>query len=81
MNSIEEIELLQEAIFECNFGRLDSKILLLLDHLQQHPKVKENGMMIQSCLKELLGAYQNKDYLLLADILEFTLKPLVGSEM
>lgn len=76
----EMIEELQEVIFQHKIEIVDAKVLLFLDALHRHPIVKENGIPIRKALTQMLEAYQSKDYLLLADILEFALKGLLAEK-
>ncbi|WP_018702252.1 hypothetical protein [Anaeromusa acidaminophila] len=77
---LEAIDELQNAIFKFEASILETKVIAMLDLLSKHSLVLENEVSVQRVLQELLKAYQTKDYLLLADVLEFKLKPLLAEK-
>lgn len=77
------IEQTQDAIFEFNTILVSEKINLLINLLPDILE-KANNQLLND-LNRILGyiniALQNKDYLLLADILEYELKPKVTGQV
>lgn len=74
------LEELQTLIVQCKTEKMHAKLLVFLDAFMTHPLVRENALPIQDALQELLKAYQNKDYMLVADLLEFVLKPILAEK-
>lgn len=72
------IDDLQSILFQVETGMLEKKVIVFLDSISQHPIVLKNDDTIKKTLGTVLKAYQEKDYLLLADVLEFVLKPLLA---
>lgn len=72
------IDDLQSVLFQVETSMLEKTVIVFLDTISQHPIVLKNDDTIKSALETILKAYQEKDYLLLADVLEFLLKPLLA---
>ncbi|MDU4959247.1 MAG: hypothetical protein E6X17_01085 [Sporomusaceae bacterium] len=71
----------QLAIFSYRLDLFTERFLELIDLLtagMQSLTVEEQENL-NSVLQVLLTAYEGKDYLLVADLLEFELKPLIGT--
>lgn len=76
---IEDIELLQEEIFNGSTAEYIQKIINISEDIQNLlPSLnKDKQNHIIELLKHLVIALDNKDYLLVADILEYEFKVLL----
>lgn len=77
-NIIKLIDVIQENIFRYNINNISKSISLLVDYLVPYINVFINE---ENKLNEILNLINtsllNRDYLLLADILEYEFRPLV----
>lgn len=73
---IEHIDKLEDLIFNANVKEFQQEWLLFIDALSKDDIFLKANMV--EILQALLVAYQNEDYLLLADILVLQLKPLLA---
>lgn len=77
-NIIELIDIIQENIFKYNINNISKNISLLVENIVSYINVFE---VEETKLNEILNwvniSLVNKDYLLLADILEYEFKPLI----
>lgn len=76
----QEIDKAQEQFFTYRIDEAGRTFLTIVDTLQELlPHHEQIRGQVLPLLEEMLGAMQNQDYLLVADLLEFRLKPLVGA--
>lgn len=76
----QEIDRAQEQLFAFRIDEAGKSFLAIVDELQELlPDHKEASGRVLPLLEEMLAAMQNNDYLLVADLLEFRLKPLMGA--
>lgn len=76
----QEIDRAQEQLFAYRVDEAGKTFLTIVDKLQELlPHHKEAEKKVLPLLEEMLEAMQNKDYLLVIDLLEFRLKPLMGT--
>lgn len=81
MEVIEQIDMIQKDIFDFRVQLLPEQVSNLMSAiieqglipLQEASKIQYFNQILQGCLQ----AMQNRDYLLLADLLEFKLKKLL----
>lgn len=76
----QDINKAEEQLFSYRIDEASSTFLAIVDQLQEllSQRPEAEGQMLP-VLEELLEAMQNKDYLLVADLLEYRLKSLLGS--
>ncbi len=74
------IDDMQNDIFTYCLGDFSSKMLSLIEVLTAGAKIQTgfNRKGLNEVLNKMLASYEKKDYLLLADLLEFELKPLLS---
>lgn len=78
-NVLTLIDTLQQDIFTYRLADFSSNMLRLIEMLTVWAKAgfPSRQTALNVILKKALDSYEKKDYLLLADVLEFELKPLL----
>ncbi|MCB2297191.1 hypothetical protein [Clostridium tagluense] len=78
-NVIEKIKDMEQNIFEYNISTIISDLIFIIDEIYNFmKKLNEYGINIMNqVLNGLTIALENKDYLLLADLLFYELKPMI----
>lgn len=73
------IEDIQNDIFDYRIGAFDHHFLQLIDLLagEMETLTPEDKAVLNPVLQAILDAYELKDYLLIADLLAYELKPLI----
>ncbi len=75
------IDDIQGSVFDYQLKRLSELIIQLVEKLMvlasSLPTDKQVAM--NKVLTAILNSYENKDYLLMADLLEYELKPLLAA--
>lgn len=70
---------IQKAIFSYQIAEVSGKIFMFIERMSTWTILLalEEQIIVNQILGAVLKSYENKDYLLLADLLEFELKPLL----
>ena len=68
------VKRLQQLIFECNTREFEKEMILFIEALYEITTLK-NEDLFTNVLRKILMAYEQKDFLLLADLLEYELYP------
>ena len=73
------IEDIQHAVFDYQIKHLSELIIQLVEKLmlQANQLTGEKQASLNQVLNAILASYEKKDYLLLADLLEYELKPIL----
>ena len=73
---------IQDDIFAYRLDSFAGSFLKLVDLLvvEMQGLTPQEQVMLNPVLNAILAAYERKDYLLIADLLEFELRPLVVME-
>lgn len=78
--SIEKnIDNIIEAIFKCNFNEIIQNTLEIVEYIEGNIKFS-NKEVWKQIMYYLTIALENKDYLLVGDILKYELKPMLQKE-
>lgn len=76
MSKVESLIIdIQECVFDCQPETLDQSIVQLVDELSKY--ISQDNLSFSIVLSKILEAYENKDYLLFADLLKYELLPLL----
>ena len=82
MTVLEKIDNLEAAIFDYQIANIPNNTVNIFTEVIETGAIDTNNANLLIRLNVLMGAcitaMQKKDYLLLADQLEFQLKPLIG---
>lgn len=70
-------EELQDLIFSHQPAKFEKNLIVFIDLLSGQTSVHTDNPGFSAVLQALLSAYQQKDYLLFADLLEYKLQPLL----
>ena len=78
---ISSIDQLQDYIFNYQLSTIRDSFIQFINELERvsHDIPNDRKVEYNQCLLYILQAFENKDYLLLADLVEYELKPLVGN--
>ena len=78
----EKIENIQADIFDYEVQNISNNVVSIFTEVIEKKHVDPSNAQAMSALNQLMKqcllAMQNKDYLLLADIMEYELKPMIG---
>jgi len=81
MTILLKIDNIQKAVFDCEFMNVANNIVSIFSEIVDTGGINLNNPeklnRFNALMGECLLAMQNKDYLLLADQLEYQLKPLL----
>jgi len=77
MSFVQDIDQIQEYIFQFNIGKVAASMVEVIDNLNVLLQGQQDNPEVKNILETLTNAMQNQDYLLMADLLEYRLKPLV----
>lgn len=77
-----EIDKIIELIYECNFNKVIKNTLEIVENVEKKLKfcLEENEKIWKQIMQYLLLGLENKDYLVVADILKYELKPILKKE-
>lgn len=82
MTVLEKIDNIQKAIFDYEIANIANNTVSVFTDIIDTGQINTNSNQALKQLNELMSAcleaLQNKDYLLLADQLEYQLKPIIG---
>ncbi|WP_048601374.1 hypothetical protein [Rubeoparvulum massiliense] len=72
----------EKLVFECNFGEVIKHTIDIVENIEKNIVFsnEENKQTWNQISYYLAMGLENKDYLVIADILEYELKPLLRSE-
>lgn len=72
----------ERLVFECNFGEVIKNTVDIVESVEKNIVIsnEENKQTWNQISYYLAMGLENKDYLVIADILEYELKPLLRSE-
>lgn len=77
MSFLLDIDQIEEYIFKFDIGKVATGMVSIIDNLNQLFEGKPEDPEVERLLETLTNAIQNQDYLLMADLLEYRLKPMV----
>ena len=84
MEIIEKVSFVQTNIFNFEIQNVPNDIVSIFTAIIERKIIPSDNAALMNQLNQLmqqcLGAMQTSDYLLLADLLEYELKPLVGGQ-
>ena len=82
MTLTQKIDNIEAAIFDYEIGNVMNNIANVFSEIIESGAVSTHDPMvlkkINMLMSECIASIQNKDYLLLADQLEYQLKPMIG---
>ena len=84
MNLQDMLDNLQSSIFKYEVSDVPNSVVSIFTTILQSniidPSDSARLVSLNQLMQQCLGAMRTSDYLLLADLLEFQLKPLVGGQ-
>ena len=82
MDIMEKLTNVQASIFDYEIKNVSNNLVNIFSEIIDNKLIDQNNQgkmnLLNNLMNHCLVAMQKKDYLLLADILEYELKPLVG---
>ena len=84
MDIMEKLSNVQASIFDYEIKNVSSNLVNVFSEIIDNKLIDQNNPakmnFLNSLMNHCLVAMQKKDYLLIADLLEYELKPLVGGK-
>ena len=82
MALIQKIDEIENSIFDYEINNIMNDIVSVFSQIVENNMIDTNDLSTLNKINMLMGncinSMQNKDYLLLADQLEYELKPIIG---
>lgn len=79
----EKIDEVIESIFECKFNEVTKNTIEIVDYIENNIIVANNAKkeIWNKVLNYLIIGLENKDYLIVGDILKYEIKPILKGDI